>query len=102
MSKKYSLKDLADKLNVSERTARRYVDEYINEFNSIKSNKYRFNDLVFDTIVSAKSLDKDLTGIDSKINDDNLLTEVFTIEEYELFKKRLIEYPLLKEQIEYL
>lgn len=96
MPKKYNLKDLADSLNVSERTARRYIDELINEFSTIKENKYKFSQIIFDAVIRAKKHDTDLT------EDDSLLTEYFTPEEYNLFQKRLTEYPILKEQIEYL
>lgn len=102
MSKMYNLKEIAEQLNVSERTARRYIDAYINEFATIKENKYKVSQLVFDALIRAKKHDTDLTELDTNLTDNELLTEYFTPEEYNLFQKRLTEYPILKEQIEYL
>lgn len=93
--KQYDLKDLANELNISERTARRYVDELINETQIIRENKYKFSYLIFNSIVNSKqNIDTELT------KSDNGVTEYFTDEEYQEFQKRLTEYPLLKEKIE--
>ena len=92
----YDLKDLANELNISERTARRYIDELINETQSIKANKYKFSSIVFNSIVKSRQInDTDLT------ENDNIITEYFTEDEYIEFQKRLTEYPLIKEQLEY-
>ncbi len=94
--KQYDLKDLANELNISERTARRYIDELITETRSIKENKYKFSYLIFNCIINSKqNIDTDLT------ENDNGVTEYFTEEEYLEFQKRLTEYPLIKEQLEY-
>ena len=93
--KQYNLKDLANKLDISERTARRYIDELINETQTIRENKYKFSYLIFNCIINSKqNIDTDLT------ENDNGVTEYFTEEEYLEFQKRLTEYPLLKEKIE--
>jgi DeoR/GlpR family transcriptional regulator of sugar metabolism len=93
--KQYDLKDLANELNISERTARRYVDELINETQIIRKNKYKFSYLIFNSIVNSKqNIDTELT------ESDNGVTEYFTDEEYQEFQKRLTEYPILKEQIQ--
>ncbi|MGV0970679.1 hypothetical protein SAMN05421738_12113 [Algoriella xinjiangensis] len=93
--KQYDLKDLANELNISERTARRYVDELINETQIIRENKYKFSYLIFNSIVNSKqNIDTELT------KSDNGVTEYFTDEEYQEFQKRLTEYPILKEQIQ--
>ncbi|MDM1552887.1 MULTISPECIES: hypothetical protein [Empedobacter] len=93
--KQYDLKDLANELNISERTARRYVDELINETQIIRENKYKFSYLIFNSIVNSKqNIDTELT------ESDNGVTEYFTDEEYQEFQKRLTEYPILKEQIQ--
>lgn len=93
--KQYDLKDLANELNISERTARRYIDELINEAQNIRENKYKFSYLIFNSIVNSRqSFDTELT------ENDKGVTEYFTDEEYQEFQKRLIEYPILKEQIE--
>ena len=93
--KQYNLKDLANKLDISERTARRYIDELINETQTIRENKYKFSYLIFNYIINSRqNIDTDLT------ENDNGVTEYFTEEEYLEFQKRLTEYPLLKEKIE--
>jgi len=91
----YDLKDLANELNISDRTARRYVDELINETQSIRSNKYKFSSIVFNSIVKSKQI------IDTELTEnDNGITEYFTENEYLEFQKRLTEYPILKDKIE--
>ena len=93
--KQYNLKDLANKLDISERTARRYIDELINETQTIRENKYKFSYLIFNYIInSSQNIDIVLT------ESDNGVTEYFTEEEYLEFQKRLTEYPILKEQIQ--
>lgn len=94
--KLYDLKDLANELNISERTARRYVDELISDTQIIRDNKYKFSINIFNAIVNSKQInDNDLT------DNDNVITEYFTEDEYQEFQKRLTEYPLIKEQLEY-
>ncbi|MFV0151540.1 HTH domain-containing protein [Empedobacter falsenii] len=93
--KQYNLKDLANKLDVSERTARRYIDELINETQTIRENKYKFSYLIFNYIINSRQ------NIDTVLTEnDNGVTEYFTEEEYLEFQKRLTEYPILKEQIQ--
>jgi len=94
--KLYDLKDLANELNISERTARRYVDDLISDTQIIRDNKYKFSINIFNAIVNSKQInDNDLT------DNDNVITEYFTEDEYQEFQKRLTEYPLIKEQLEY-
>ncbi len=93
--KQYNLKDLANKLDISERTARRYIDELINETQTIRENKYKFSYLIFNYIINSKQ------NIDTVLTEsDNGVTEYFTEGEYLEFQKRLTEYPILKEQIQ--
>lgn len=93
--KQYNLKDLANKLDVSERTARRYIDELINETQTIRENKYKFSYLIFNYIINSRQ------NIDTVLTESNNgVTEYFTEEEYLEFQKRLTEYPILKEQIQ--
>lgn len=94
--KLYDLKDLANELNISKRTARRYVDDLISDTQIIRDNKYKFSINIFNAIVNSKQInDNDLT------DNDNVITEYFTEDEYQEFQKRLTEYPLIKEQLEY-
>lgn len=97
--KKYTTSDIVATLNVNVRTAQRYVESLINKEN----NKLSFNKDVFDLIIKRHTNDKETTE-----DDNNLIEEFFTPEDYEEFKKRLTEYPLiikhidtLKEQISY-
>ena len=93
--KQYNLPDLANKLDISERTARRYIDELINETQTIRENKYKFSYLIFNYIINSRQ------NIDIVLTEsDNGVTEYFTEEEYLEFQKRLTEYPILKEQIQ--
>lgn len=93
--KQYDLKDLASKLDISERTARRYIDELINETQNIRENKYKFSYSIFNYIINSKQ------NIDTVLTEsDNGVTEYFTEGEYLEFQKRLTEYPILKEQIQ--
>ena len=93
--KQYNLKDLANKLDISERTARRYIDELINETQTIRENKYKFSYLIFNYIINSRQ------NIDTVLTESNNgVTEYFTEEEYLEFQKRLTEYPILKEQIQ--
>ena len=93
--KQYNLKDLANKLDISERTARRYIDELINETQTIRENKYKFSYLIFNYIINSRQ------NIDIVLTEsDNGVTEYFTEGEYLEFQKRLTEYPILKEQIQ--
>jgi|SRR5690554_2575694 len=96
MAKTYNTNDIATTLNVSIRTAQRYVKQLINSDNTIDED-------IFNLIIERHRNDKETTEDDS-----NLIEEFFTPEDYEEFKKRLTEYPLivkhidtLKEQISY-
>lgn len=80
--KQYNLKDLANKLDISERTARRYIDELINETQTIRENKYKFSYLIFNYIINSRQ------NIDIVLTEsDNGVTEYFTEEEYLEFQK---------------
>ena len=93
--KQYNLKDLANKLDISERTARRYIDELINETQTIRENKYKFSYLIFNYIINSRQ------NIDIVLTEsDNGVTEYFTEEEYLEFQKRLTEFPILIEHIQ--
>lgn len=87
MSKKYTTSDIATSLNVSIRTAQRYVKDLVNIDNS-------FNEDVFNLIIERHQHDEETT------DSDELIQEGFTQNEYDTFKKWLTEYPLLNNHIE--
>lgn len=88
---KYSTDDIATTLNVSIRTAQRYVESLVNK----GVGKLFFERDVFDLIISRHSNDNQTTEDDTEI-----ITDYFTPDQYEEFRKRLIEYPMLKKHIE--
>ena len=87
---KYTVDDIIATLNVSKRTAQRYVENIINK----TDRKTFFKEDVFNLIISRHQNDNITTP-----KSDELITEYFTEEEYQEFHKRLTEYPLLKEKI---
>ena len=97
--KKHTTKEAAELLSVNIRTVQRHLATLIEEL----TNPYK----------KGVSISEDvLLILKSRINGDNLATsdddentefpyvEYFTTNEYEEFKKRITEYPFLKEQIE--
>lgn len=104
--KKHTTKEAAELLSVNIRTVQRHLATLIEEL----TNPYK----------KGVSISEDvLLILKSRINGDNLTTpgdnlatsddnentefpyvEYFTTNEYEEFKKRITEYPFLKEQIE--
>ena len=91
MNNKYTTDDIATTLNVSIRTAQRYIENLINK----DVSKISFKKDVFDLIISRYSNDTKTT-----LSDTEIITDYFTPDQYEEFKKRLIEYPMLKKHIE--
>ncbi len=90
MSQKFTTDDIVTTLNVNIRTAQRYVESLI-----IKDkNKISFEKDVFDLIISRHTNDNLTT------DENEVITDYFTPEEYEEFKKRLIEYPMIKKHID--
>ena len=80
MSQKFTTDDIVTTLNVNIRTAQRYVESLI-----IKDkNKISFEKDVFDLIISRHTNDNLTT------DENEVITDYFTPEEYEEFKKRLI------------
>lgn len=91
MENKYTTDDIATTLNVSIRTAQRYIENLVNK----DIGKLYFEKDVFDLIISRHRNDNQTTADDTEI-----ITDYFTADEYEEFKKRLIEYPMLKKHID--
>ena len=95
MKTEYTIKELSDRLNVSTRTVERYLKNlYTKEKNRI---------MIPLDVVELLELrhNSDTTPTEVRQEEYDVI-EGFTNEEYEEFKTRLIEYPALKEKVDYL
>ena len=81
----YKLKEIAEILNVSDRTVQRYLNSYF----SMEKGAYIVSETMLETLKSEY--------ID---NDSDTIVEEFTKDDYIEFTKRLSEYPFLKERAE--
>jgi DNA-directed RNA polymerase specialized sigma54-like protein len=93
--KKFTIKEIADDLQVSERTVLRQIQTISDKL----KNPYSKGFLIDEDLKNLIFSDKFQTNSDSE-NEDFPYVEYFTADEYEEFKKRITEYPFLKEQIE--
>ena len=99
MENKYTTKQIADILGVTDKSVRRYLNSYF----SINNGAYEVSDKMLSILKSdylGLSADNLRTGSDTE--NEFPIIEGFTEEKYQEYQKRLIEYPLLKDQIEYL
>jgi predicted transcriptional regulator len=80
----YKLKEIAEILNVSDRTVERYLKSYF----SMEKGAYQVSDKMLE-VLKNEYLD----------NESDAIVEEFTKEDYVEFQKRLSEYPILKERI---
>ncbi|PNW10941.1 hypothetical protein C1637_25045 [Chryseobacterium lactis] len=99
--KNYTTKEVAELFGVSERTIQRHIATLID---SLKNPSTKGISIPFDVanfLASRHGYDKLTTDNDSVSEQENNYpyVEYFTEEEYEEFKKRITEYPFLKEQI---
>lgn len=99
--KNYTTKEVAELFGVSERTIQRHIATLID---SLKNPSNKGISIPFDVVkflASRHGYDKLTTDSDSMSEQENNYpyVEYFTEEEYEEFKKRITEYPFLKEQI---
>lgn len=99
--KNYTTKEVAELFGVSERTIQRHIATLIE---SLKNPINKALSVPFDVanlIAWRHGYDKMATDGDSVSTPENdyPYVEYFTEEEYEEFKKRITEYPFLKEQI---
>lgn len=89
MDKTYTISDIAATFSVSERTAQRWVESLV-----IKENgKIIIFEDVFNLLKSRHAPDTDVQKFER--------LEYFTEDEYQEFHKRLVEYPVLKDQLDY-
>jgi predicted transcriptional regulator len=92
MDKSYSSKEIAEILNVSDKSVRRYLNSYF----SIEKGAYKVSEKMLNL------LKIEYLGQNSDIDVQSYeRIEYFTEEEYQEFHKRLVEYSNLKEQLEY-
>ena len=92
MENKYTSKEIAKILNVSDKSVRRYLNSYF----SIEKGAYKVSEKMLNLLkieYLGQSTDTDIQGYER--------IEYFTEEEYQEFHKRLVEYSNLKEQLEY-
>lgn len=93
-AKKYTSSDIAATLNVSLRTAQRYIENLIIQENG----KSLIDKDIFELIISRHTNDTQTTSEKQEYDIDGIL-EFFSNEEYDEFRKRLIEYPTLKQML---
>ena len=82
----YKLKEIAEILKVSDRTVERYLKSYF----SIENGAYQVSEKMLD-VLKNEHLE----------NEFDTVVEEFTKDDYVEFHKRLVEYPILKDQLEY-
>lgn len=90
MGNKYTSKEVAEILNVSDKSVRRYLNSYF----FIENGAYKVSEKMLE-VLKKEYLDQDT---DTNVQEFERV-ECFTKEEYEEFHKRLSEYPILKERI---
>lgn len=94
----YKLKEIAEILNVSDRTVRRYLNSYF----FIENGAYQVSEKMLNVLKTeyvGQPSDNLRTGSDIDVQEFERV-EYFTEEEYQEFQKRLSEYPFLKERAE--
>ena len=104
MENKYTTKQIAEILGVTDKSVRRYLNSYF----SINNGAYEVSDKMLNILKSeylGQPTDNLRTGEEPqeplKGNEDfeNGRIEYFTEDEYQEFHKRLSEYPYLKERV---
>ena len=93
--KTFTIKELSEEFKVSERTILRQIQTISDKL----KNPYSKDFAISEDLKNALFSDKFQTNSDNE-NEEFPHVEYFTSDEYEEFKKRITEYPFLKEQIE--
>lgn len=100
--KKYSTKEIAELFGVSERTIQRHIATLSDNISNTDKKGFLIpEDIVF-FIAKRHHYDISATTNDNERHEEQDTfphIEYFTEEEYQEFKKRITEYPFLKEQI---
>jgi len=92
MKEFYTIKELSEKFKVSTKTIERHVKSLVRK----DKNRVLIPLDIVEVLKLRHEYNSELSGAD--VFD---VVEGFSSEEYQEFQKRLIEYPILKEQIEY-
>lgn len=95
----YSTKDIAKILGVTDRTVRRYLKSFISFENKGIEVSEKMLEILIKEYNSGQETDN--SGKLNEIPVDYDIVEGFSTEEYQEFQKRLIEYPVLKQELEY-
>jgi transcriptional antiterminator len=93
--KNFTIKEIAEELEVSERTILRQIQTISDKLKNPYSKGFSIDEDLKNLIFSDK-----FQTISDNENTEFPYVEYFTADEYEEFKKRITEYPFLKEQIE--
>ena len=93
--KSYTLKEIAEEFGVSERTILRQIQTISDKLKNPYSKDFTISEDLKILIFSDK-----FQTISDNENEEFPHVEYFTSDEYQEFKKRITEYPFLKEQIE--
>ena len=98
MKEKYTVSELAIELEISERTVRRRLEGLIKNSNG----KYLIDFKIYELLKENNSPSDNSGHLRSSTVNGSQYEhiEYFTENEYQEFHKRLVEYPLLKEQLE--
>ena len=102
--KKYTTKEVSEILDVNVRTIQRQVATLVADLTNNDGKGALINEDVLYLLKWRQANDKATTDQrqdDDTENEEFPFVEYFTAEEYEEFKKRITEYPFLKEKIEY-
>lgn len=93
--KTYNIKEIAEEIGVSERTILRQIQTISDKLKNPYSKSFIIDEDLKNFIFSDS-----FQTISDNENEEFPHVEYFTSDEYEEFKKRITEYPFLKEQIE--
>lgn len=93
--KNFTIKEIAEELGVSERTILRQIQTISDKLKNPYSKSFIIDEDLKNFIFSDS-----FQTISDNENEEFPHVEYFTSDEYEEFKKRITEYPFLKEQIE--
>lgn len=93
---KYTISDISATLSVTERTVQRWIETLVIK----EGNKILVPEDVLELLKSRHVNDKVATSPDIEEKQFDRV-EYFTEEEYQEFHKRLVEYDILKDQLQY-
>ena len=96
MMTKYTISDISATLSVTERTVQRWIETLVIK----EGNKILVPKDVLELLKSRHVNDKVATSPDIEEKQFDRI-EYFTEEEYQEFHKRLVEYDILKDQLQY-